>query len=52
MLCDRCGSSAYVNVILDTGGLLSWCAHHYREHEQALFAYVISIQDDRHLLEA
>jgi hypothetical protein len=52
MLCDRCGVPAYVQVMLDTGGMLSWCAHHYREHQEALYAYAISVQDERYLLEA
>ena len=52
MQCDRCNAHAYVFVTLDTGGQLSWCGHHYRQHEEALFAYAIEVVDERHLLEA
>lgn len=52
MLCDRCEAHAYVHVMLDSGGILSWCAHHYREHEEALMAYAVNVQDERHLLDA
>ena len=49
--CDKCGATAYVTTTIDTGLPLSWCAHHYAEHEAALSPYVIAEDDQRHLLE-
>lgn len=51
--CDRCGAQAYVEVLLSNGTLL-FCAHHGREHEEALKvdSAVVSINDQRATLEA
>lgn len=34
--CDRCGAQAYVRAVLLAGGELLFCAHHGREHAEAL----------------
>ena len=34
--CDRCGAQAYVQVTLQAGGELMFCAHHARAHGEAL----------------
>jgi hypothetical protein len=34
--CDRCGARAKVQVLLNSGGELVFCAHHGREHWAAL----------------
>lgn len=49
--CDRCGATAYVMTTIDTGLALTWCSHHYAANEAALIPYVISTDDQRHLLE-
>jgi hypothetical protein len=33
--CDRCGAQAHASAALPSGRLL-FCAHHYREHWEAL----------------
>lgn len=48
--CDRCGSKAYLRVTLASGGELLFCAHHAREHAEALSAVAARIQDETHLL--
>ena len=47
--CDRCGSQAYVEVILDHGKLL-FCAHHFVESEAPLRATARAVHDERHRL--
>jgi hypothetical protein len=47
--CDRCGAQAYLRVELASGELL-FCAHHAREHGDALKAIAISFQDETHKL--
>ncbi|MGO3796772.1 MAG: DUF7455 domain-containing protein [Pauljensenia sp.] len=49
--CDYCGARAWVRVTLASGQLL-FCAHHARQHMEALRASALSIQDDTHLLVA
>lgn len=49
--CDRCGSQAYVSVILN-GGQLLFCAHHYQQYEMALFPLAVAVLDERHRLTA
>ncbi len=44
--CDRCGAQAYVRVVLTSGGELLFCAHHGREHADALTAAAAAIQDE------
>jgi len=34
--CDRCGAQAYLLATLPTGGELRFCAHHAKEHGDAL----------------
>ena len=45
-LCDRCGAQAYVRVLLANSGELLFCAHHGREHSQALAKIAVDIQDE------
>jgi hypothetical protein len=45
-LCDRCGATAYVRVILPGSGELLFCAHHNRQHAVALAKIAIEIQDE------
>ena len=44
-LCDRCSAQAYVRVILPAGELL-FCAHHSRQHAEALARVNAEIQDE------
>ena len=44
--CDRCGAQAYVRVLLANGGELVFCAHHGREHKDALTRVAADIQDE------
>src|SRR5262249_37233198 len=43
-LCDRCGAQAYVRVVLAGGGELLFCAHHWRQHGEALARVALEIQ--------
>ena len=45
-LCDRCGAQAYVRVVLPGGGELLFCAHHARQHGEALARIAAEIQDE------
>jgi hypothetical protein len=45
-LCDRCGAQAYVRVVLPGSGELLFCAHHSRQHADALAKIAVEIQDD------
>ena len=44
--CDRCGAQAYVRVVLNAGGELLFCAHHFREHEDRLRASATVVHDE------
>ncbi|WP_370289816.1 hypothetical protein [Nocardioides sp.] len=48
--CDRCGAQAYLRVALTAGGELLFCAHHAREHGDALKSVAASVQDETHKL--
>lgn len=48
--CDRCGAQAYLRVALATGGELLFCAHHAREHGDALKEIAVTVQDETHKL--
>jgi len=48
--CDRCGAQAYLKVELLSGGELHFCAHHAREHENALKAVAANVIDETHRL--
>jgi ribosomal protein L37E len=50
--CDRCGAQAYVRVQLNAGGELLFCAHHGREHRDALRAAGADIHDESQKLAA
>ncbi len=45
-LCDRCGAQAYVRVILPDSRELLFCAHHSRQHSDALAKVAVEIQDE------
>jgi hypothetical protein len=45
-LCDRCGAPAYVRVMLPGSGELLFCAHHNRQHADALAKVAVEIQDE------
>jgi len=49
--CDRCGAQAYLRVELQTGGELLFCAHHAREHGDALKEIAVRLLDETHKLE-
>ena len=44
--CDRCGAKAYVRVLLPNSGELLFCAHHSRQHADALAKIAVEIQDE------
>jgi hypothetical protein len=48
--CDRCGAQAYLRVHLQSGGELLFCAHHAREHGDALQQVAASVVDETHKL--
>jgi hypothetical protein len=45
-VCDRCGAQAYVRVLLPGAGELLFCAHHRRQHADALAKVAVEIQDE------
>ncbi len=46
-VCDRCGAQAYVRVVLPGAGELLFCAHHSRQHAEALAKIkAVEIQDE------
>lgn len=45
-VCDRCGAQAYVRAVLPGSGELLFCAHHGRQHADALAKIAIEIQDE------
>src|SRR5690606_9179302 len=47
---DRCGAQAYLRVELQSGGELLFCAHHAREHGDALKEIAVRFQDETHKL--
>ncbi len=48
--CDRCGAQAYLRVELSSGGELLFCAHHARQHGDALKEVASHVQDETHKL--
>ena len=44
--CDRCGAQAYVRVVLPSGADLLFCAHHGREHSEALAKAKAEVHDE------
>ena len=50
--CDRCGAQAFIRARLAGDMELLFCAHHARQHMEALKASALDVQDDRHLLVA
>ena len=44
--CDRCGSRAYVRVLLPNGLELLFCAHHHRQYASALTKIAVEIHDE------
>jgi hypothetical protein len=49
-VCDRCGARAYVRVLLQGPAELLFCAHHARQHSDALAKVAVEIQDETKLL--
>ena len=49
-VCDRCGARAYVRVLLTGSAELLFCAHHARQHSEALAKVAVEIQDETNLL--
>ena len=45
-LCDRCGAQAYMRVVLPGPGELLFCAHHGRQHAEALARIAAEIYDE------
>ncbi|MBO0772174.1 MAG: hypothetical protein J2P35_12020 [Actinobacteria bacterium] len=45
-VCDRCGAQAYVRVVLPGQTELFFCAHHSRQHADALAKVAVEIQDE------
>jgi len=47
--CDvgGCNAQSYVTTTLDTGKVLDWCGHHFYERDEALWPYVVSVDDRR-----
>ena len=50
--CDRCGAQAYLRVELRSGGELLFCAHHAREHGEALKEVAAAMVDETDKLAA
>jgi hypothetical protein len=44
--CDRCGTRAYVRVLLPSGLELLFCAHHNRQYATALTEVAVAIRDE------
>lgn len=49
--CDRCGARAYLRAVLPSGGELLFCAHHAREHAEALRAAAAEVHDETERLD-
>lgn len=50
--CDRCGAQAYARYELLAGGELMFCAHHQREHGDALSEQAVLVTDETEKLVA
>jgi hypothetical protein len=44
--CDRCGTRAYVRVVLPSALELLFCAHHHRQYAPALTEIAVEIRDE------
>jgi hypothetical protein len=44
--CDRCGTRAYVRVVLPSYLELLFCAHHHRQYASALTEIAVEICDE------
>ena len=49
--CDRCGARAYLRVQMPSGAELFFCAHHGRQHEDALRQVAAAIHDETERLQ-
>ncbi|HEY3954697.1 MAG TPA: hypothetical protein VGM53_15095 [Streptosporangiaceae bacterium] len=49
-VCDRCGARAYVRVLMPGPSELLFCAHHARQHSEALAKVALEIHDETKLL--
>lgn len=46
--CDRCSARAVVATVMQSGGTLLWCGHHYGLNETALRAgSAVVVRDER-----
>ena len=46
--CDRCSARAVVATVVQNGGTLLWCAHHYALNEVALrVGEAVVVRDER-----
>ncbi|MEV4416087.1 hypothetical protein [Catellatospora sp. NPDC049609] len=45
-VCDRCGSRAYLLVLFDDGGQLTFCGHHGRAYRDALVESALVVHDE------
>ncbi|MFA7266121.1 MAG: hypothetical protein WC054_07395 [Candidatus Nanopelagicales bacterium] len=50
--CDRCGATAYVRVVMQSGSELLFCSHHARKHLDALRPLAARIDDESERLDA
>lgn len=48
--CDRCNAQAYVRVVLEGGGDLLFCGHHWSRHEEVLRPKAQNVIDETHRL--
>lgn len=48
--CDRCNAQAYVRVVLEGGGDLLFCGHHWSRHEDVLRPKAQDVIDETHRL--
>lgn len=49
--CDRCGARAYLRAVLPSGSELLFCAHHAREHQEALKTVAVDLHDQTEVLD-
>ncbi|NJC67197.1 hypothetical protein HC028_22235 [Planosporangium flavigriseum] len=42
-LCDRCGASAKLGLVLPTGGQLAFCGHHANSYAETILAAAESV---------
>ena len=45
--CDVCSAQSYVTVTIDNGKVLDFCGHDFQERDEALWPYVVAVDDRR-----